>query len=507
MGHPLVEPNPWMILPFGLLLATLALAPLLCPNWWARHYAKAASTLGAITLVYYLLGLHRWQRALEIGQEYVSFIALVGSLFVVSGGIHINVKGQATPRVNTLFLLIGALLANLLGTTGASMLLIRPWIRMNRSRITARHLVFFIFIISNVGGCLTPIGDPPLFLGYLNGIPFWWVAEHCWPMWAVGVGFLLALFYILDAIHCHRAPKDSRARLVNPSEPWRFDGLWNLAYLLVILGAVFLVRPRFLREALMAAAAAASWFTTKKQVHEANHFDFHPLQEVAILFLGIFATMMPALDWLQNHAGQLAAPTPACFYWGSGILSSLLDNAPTYLSFLSAAFGLFINPELVHKVQFLIQHHGGDLAGIAGPHAEAVGHTLEALQKYHPAALAGGRVGREEIETAVLLSQGRLNQCLLAISIGSVFFGAATYLGNGPNFMVKSIAAREQVPHAGICGLYFQIHPALPGAHAFADLVALLPPVTPERRTGVCNRKLALRHALGFPILAGETCS
>jgi Na+/H+ antiporter NhaD/arsenite permease-like protein len=456
MGHQLVEPNPWMILPFGLLLATLALAPLLCPGWWAKHYAKVACALGAVTLAYYLFGLHAWQRALEVGHEYVSFIALVGSLFVVSGGIHINVKGEATPPVNTLYLLIGALLANLLGTTGASMLLIRPWIRMNRYRITAHHIVFFIFIVSNVGGCLTPVGDPPLFLGYLKGIPFWWVAEHCWPIWAVGIGFLLALFYIIDAINYHRAPKEIRAQLAEPREHWRFDGLWNIAYLLVILGAVFLDRPLFLRETLMVAAAAGSWFTTKKQVHEANHFDFHPIQEVAILFIGIFATMIPALDWLQNNAGQLATPSPALFYWGSGILSSVLDNAPTYLSFLSAAFGLFIDPEIVDKVQFLIQNHGADLAGIAGPHHEAVTHTLEALQKYHPAALAGGQLGREEIETAFLLGNGSLNQYILAISIGSVFFGAATYIGNGPNFMVKSIAERQKVPTPGFLGFIFK---------------------------------------------------
>ena len=456
MGHQLVEPNPWMILPFGLLLATLALAPLLCPGWWAKHYAKVAYMLGAITLVYYLFGLHAWQRALEVGHEYVSFIALVGSLFVVSGGIHINVKGEATPQVNTLYLLIGALLANLLGTTGASMLLIRPWIRMNKYRITAHHIVFFIFIVSNVGGCLTPVGDPPLFLGYLKGIPFWWVVEHCWPMWAVGIGFLLALFYIIDAVNYHRAPKEIRARLAEPRDHWRFDGLWNIAYLLVILGAVFLDRPLFLRETLMVAAAAGSGFTTKKQVHEANHFEFHPIQEVAILFIGIFATMIPALDWLQNNAGQLATPSPALFYWGSGILSSLLDNAPTYLSFLNAAFGSLIDPEIVDKVQFLIQNHGADLAGIAGPHLEPVGHTLEALQKYHPAALAGGQLGREEIETAFLLGNGSLNRYILAISIGSVFFGAATYIGNGPNFMVKSIAERQKVPMPGFPGFIFK---------------------------------------------------
>ena len=456
MGHQAIEPSPWMILPFGLLLGAIALAPLLVPGWWARHYPKVACSLGAITLVYYLFGLHAWQRVLGVGHEYVSFIALVGSLFVVSGGIHINVSGEATPRVNVIFLLVGAILANVLGTTGASMLLIRPWIRMNKYRITSHHIVFFIFIVSNVGGCLTPVGDPPLFLGYLKGIPFWWVAEHCWPMWVVAVGSLLAMFYVLDTANYHRAPREVRERLAEPPESWRFDGLWNIAFLLLILGAVFVNRPLFLREALMIAAAAGSWFTTKKEVHGANQFSFHPIQEVAILFVGIFATMMPALDWLQNNTHHLGSPSPALFYWGSGLLSSVLDNAPTYLSFLSAAFGLFIDPGIVDQVQSLIQQHSNSIAGIAGPHAGAVGNTLAALQKYHAAQLASGRVGTEEIAIAFLLGNGSLNHYILAISIGSVFFGAATYIGNGPNFMVKAIADRQNVPTPGFLGLIFK---------------------------------------------------
>ena len=241
MGHDLVEPNPWMILPFGLLLGTIALAPVWAREWWLKHYPKVAYVLGAITLAYYAFGLHAYERILSVGHEYVSFIVLIGSLYIVSGGIHITVKGEATPLSNTLYLLLGALLANLLGTTGASMLLIRPWIRMNKYRITAYHIVFFIFIVSNVGGCLTPVGDPPLFLGYLKGIPFWWVAEHCWPMWAVGVGFLLALFYVIDAANFRRAPRDVRAQQTEAPEQWRFDGLWHIAWLGVILGAVFLI--------------------------------------------------------------------------------------------------------------------------------------------------------------------------------------------------------------------------------------------------------------------------
>src|SRR5437773_24154 len=232
------EINPWIILPFGVLLAAIALAPLSCPGWWSRHYPKVAYSLGLVTVLYYAVVLHAGHRLLHAAHEYASFIILIGSLFVVSGGIHINVKGKATPRVNTVYLLIGALLANLLGTTGASMLLIRPWIRMNKDRITSHHIIFFIFIVSNVGGCLTPIGDPPLFLGYLKGIPFWWVAEHCWPIWAVGVGYLLGVFYVVDSLSYHRAPLEVREKLAEPPDIWRAQGLWNVAFLIGILGAV-----------------------------------------------------------------------------------------------------------------------------------------------------------------------------------------------------------------------------------------------------------------------------
>ena len=177
-----IHPNPWMVAPFVALLGAIALAPLFFGSWWSRHYTKVTLGLAAVTLAYYFLGLHAQGRVWHTATDYVSFMCLIGSLFVISGGIHINVRGEATPRVNVLFLLIGALVANVLGTTGASMLLIRPWLRMNKYRLTGHHVVFFIFIVSNVGGSLTPVGDPPLFLGYLKGVPFWWVARTCWPI-------------------------------------------------------------------------------------------------------------------------------------------------------------------------------------------------------------------------------------------------------------------------------------------------------------------------------------
>jgi Na+/H+ antiporter NhaD/arsenite permease-like protein len=391
MSENIIAPNPWMILPFVLLLAAIALAPLLVPDWWSRHYAKVALGFGLITLGYYLLVLRAPDRVLHVAHDYVCFIMLVGSLFVVSGGIHINVKGEATPLANVFFLLVGGVLANFLGTTGAAMLLIRPWIRMNKYRVTAHHIVFFIFIVANVGGCLTPIGDPPLFLGYLQGVPFWWVMQHCWTMWLMGVGILLAIFYVVDRLNFARTPREVR-EAETARETWKFDGLANLFFLALILGAVFIHRPIFLREGIMLAAAFGSYFTTAQSVHEANRFHFHPIQEVAILFIGIFATMLPALDWLDLNARALlgAHPAPGVFYFGTGILSGMLDNAPTYLSFLSALFG------------------------------------------------TSGAKGMEE-----LLSGNTLN--LVAISVAAVFFGAATYIGNGPNFMVKAIADHEKI--------------------------------------------------------------
>ena len=387
----MATPPPILILPFALLLGAMAFAPVLAPRWWRRHYAKVALGLGAITAGYYLFVRHDFASLGSVAHEYASFIALIGSLFIVAGGIHLGVKGEATPLKNVAFLSIGAVAANLLGTTGAAILLIRPWIRLNQSRIAAHHIVFFIFLVANVGGCLTPIGDPPLFLGYLQGVPFWWVAQNCWPAWAVGVGALLGIFYVVDKINFQRAPKAVRQK-ETASEAWQFDGLTNLFFLAVILGAVFISQPPFLREGLMLAAAAGSYFTTKKSVHAANEFNFHPITEVAVLFAGIFATMLPALAWLEQHAGSVLgdAPAPAVFFWGTGALSAGLDNAPTYLAFLRA------------------------LQGIVG---------TESM----PPLLAGHAAQ------------------LLAISLGAVFFGAATYIGNGPNFMVKAIAEHHGV--------------------------------------------------------------
>ena len=448
--------NALMLLPFVVLLAAIALAPFCFPQWWGRHYAKVACGLAALVVAYYLLGLRAPENVWRTARDYIAFITLIGSLFIVSGGIHINVKGEATPRVNTVFLLIGALAANLLGTTGASMLLIRPWLRMNRYRLTGHHVIFFIFIVSNVGGCLTPIGDPPLFLGYLMGVPFYWVIQRCLPMWAAGVGLLLMMFYALDRRNYLRAPAHVRAEQAGAQEHWRFQGLANLFFLAVILAAVFIHEPPFLREALMAAAAAGSYFTTHHSVHEANHFTLHPIREVAVLFLGIFGTMLPALDWLQANAANLDVASPGFFYWGSGSLSSVLDNAPTYLCFLKATFGRFLHADVINQVSHIVQTHGADLANLAGPHADEVRQTYATLQQYHPAALASGHVSTDQIQVACLLGNPRLSSYIAAVSVGAVFFGANTYIGNGPNFMVKAIADHQAAHTPTFLGYIFK---------------------------------------------------
>jgi Na+/H+ antiporter NhaD/arsenite permease-like protein len=392
------EPPPFIIMPFAVLLLSIALGPTIVRHHWERHYHKLSLALAAIVAGYYIIVLRAAAPILHVLHEYVSFIALIGSLYVIAGGIHLGVKGESRPLGNCVFLLIGAVLANFIGTTGASMLLIRPWIRMNRYRITAFHIVFFIFIVSNVGGCLTPIGDPPLFLGYLKGVPFWWVAEHCLSAWAIAVVALLAVFFFIDRANFLRVSKPVR-ETQTMQETWQFRGGLNVFFLLVVLVAVFIKEPPGLREALMFAAAAASWFTTRREIHQTNEFTFHPIKEVAWLFLGIFATMVPALDYLQRHAGSLGLHGEMQFYWFTGILSALLDNAPTYLTFLAAALG----------VQGLSIDCAPDVQLFSATHA---------LQ-------------------------------LIAISLGAVFFGALTYIGNGPNFMVKAIAEQQKVDVPG----------------------------------------------------------
>ncbi|MDR1282185.1 MAG: sodium:proton antiporter [Opitutaceae bacterium] len=403
----------WLVIPFGLLLLLIAVMPLApgrVKQLWERFYAHAAVGLGLVVVAFYLLAMPGGgSMVLHTGQEYLSFICLIGSLFVVAGGIHISVRDRAAPFTNVIFLLAGAALANFIGTTGASMVLIRPWIRMNRIRISAYHIVFFIFVVSNAGGALTPIGDPPLFLGYLRGVPFFWLIGHVWLQWLVTIGLLLAVFYVYDRRSFRHASSSAAAIRESiappPPEEVRFEGMPNLLFLAVIIGAVFIpdsLLPH-LREPVMVAAAAASFALTSKRVHQANRFTFGPIREVAFLFAGIFATMIPALGYIDQHGQEFGVKKPLTYYLTSGSLSSVLDNAPTYATFLRLA--------------------------------------ETTVQADHPEAFVGQGPERTEKQVLdVMRNHPTGRDLIVAVSLGAVFFGAMTYIGNGPNFMVKSIA-------------------------------------------------------------------
>ena len=424
----------WLILPFGLLLLLIATMPLTPPklkHWWEHNYPFVAVGLGVlVSLYYYFMIPGGGGLIVHTVYEYFSFIALIGSLFVVAGGIHLKVKGGASPLENVVFLAVGAVIANLIGTTGASMVLIRPWIRMNKVRISAFHVVFFIFVVSNVGGALTPIGDPPLFIGYLRGVPFFWLLEHVIVGWSVTIAALLAAFYLIDRRSFARMPRSLQVD-AEKADTWRFDGGINVLFLLVIIGAVFLPDKFFLREAVMLAAAAASFFLTPKVVHQENTFSFGPIKEVAFLFAGIFTTMMPALGYLALHGQEFGFTRPLQYYFASGALSAVLDNAPTYVNFLQLA--------------------------------ETTARAAD------PAAFAGTAVGSVAAVQILLVQQPAF---VVAVSLGAVFFGAMTYIGNGPNFMVKSIAHDAGVHCPSFFGYIFKY--SLPILLPILILVGLL---------------------------------
>jgi len=381
--------SPLWVAPFGILLVLIATMPLTSAGirrYWERYYAHAAIGLGLIVSAHYLAQVPGGAGAIaRTAHDYVSFICLIGSLFVVAGGVHIRVKDEATPLANVIFLAIAALAANVIGTTGASMVFIRPWIRMNKLRISGYHVAFFIFVVSNVGGALTPIGDPPLFLGYLKGVPFFWLTRHVLVQWLVTVGAILAAFYLFDRRSFSGMPDSLQDDAEGVRAPWQIEGRINLVFLLAIVGAVFIPERFMLREVVMIASACASLLLTPKPVHAQNAFSFGPIKEVAFLFIGIFATMMPALDYLRMHGQEFGVVHPLQYYFACGALSSVLDNAPTYVNFLQLAQAT---------------------SGTANPV-----HLL-----------------------------GAQPLLVIGVSLGAVFFGAMTYIGNGPNLMVKSIA-------------------------------------------------------------------
>ncbi len=403
---------PFLVIPFVVLLLMIATGPIFYPHFWHRRYPLIAIILGALMILTYVFYYQDYHRPIHALSEYLSFIALVGSLYVASGGILIKIDKNGTPLQNVGLLIFGSVLSNIIGTTGASMLLIRPFIRINRHRIKPFHVVFFIFMISNVGGSLTPIGDPPLFLGYLKGIPFFWVIEHVWHIWLIGVGILVAMFYFID-LRAYQRWLAHNPQQRHFSNKITIKGSKNFAWLALIITSVFIdpnvfswvpaleiegIRVSFVRELIMFGAMYLSYKFADEDSLRGNEFDFEPIKEVAYLFIGIFGTMIPALALVGEFAGSEVGQqliNEHALYWGTGIFSSVLDNAPTYLTFLAAAMAKF----------------GLDISSSADVLDFAAHHDLY----------------------------------LIAISIAAVFFGAMTYIGNGPNFMVKSIAEQAGI--------------------------------------------------------------
>jgi Na+/H+ antiporter NhaD/arsenite permease-like protein len=412
------------MLPFVAMLLSIAIFPLVAGHWWERNRNKAlVAALVSAPLAIYMVVAFGEAAAHELAhklKEYVSFIALLAALFVISGGIYVQGSLSGTPLVNTGILAFGALIASLVGTTGASVLLIRPLLRANTSRQRTAHIVvFFIFIVSNCGGLLTPLGDPPLFLGFLDGVPFEWTLR-LWKEWALVNGLLLVIFNFWDQKVLNSEERErpgSQLERVMIHEPLRVCGLHNLLFLACVVAVIFAAGrglgttdgrwPGGLQEGLLMALAAASYWTTPKTIHENNRFGFTPINEVAILFAGIFVTMTPALLILNANGRKLGVDQPWEFFWAAGMLSSFLDNAPTYLTFAATACGL--NDISTTEPRYLA--------------------TFLAL----PAA-------------------ARSQELLAAISCGSVFMGANTYIGNGPNFMVKAIAEENGVSMPGFFG-------------------------------------------------------
>ncbi len=483
-GHHKFSPNPAWILPFIIVLGCIALFPLFAAHWWEHKYPYVAAALFAVGLLYYAAvrrDMHPWLHEMR---EYVSFIALLFALFVVSGGIVIHVSRKATPAANVLLLLTGAVIANIFGTTGAAMLLIRPYIRINRKHIKPYHIIFFIFIVANVGGCLTPVGDPPLFLGYLKGVPFWWVLEFCWQPWLVATMMLLGIYFIIDKIdHSKEERHDWGEHDTGPAV--RINGIYNILLILIVIVAVFqqsifdglgelmagpslkaLIGVVFSREVLMVATALFSYKVTQKGIHEVNEFTFAPIREVAILFLAIFSTMVPALEYLDANAESMPIKTPGNFYFATGTLSSVLDNAPTYLTFLQTRLGEIPQAQVDAAAAVLKEAYAAYESDPSRPFAafvpriedQQVLHAVETAIHYHQPDIVAGKGHLEDAELKLCFLTGvqEMNAFLIAISIGAVFFGAMTYIGNAPNFMVKSIAESSGIKMPTFLGYVFR---------------------------------------------------
>lgn len=399
------EVSAFLLIPFVLMLLSIAIGPVVAGHWWEKNINKlvVALVLGIPTAIILIAQGFGHELQHQIVFDYIPFVLLLGGLFTITGGIRLSGDIRATPGVNTLFLGIGAILASLMGTTGAAMLLIRPVLETNKQRKHTVHTVlFFIAIVANAGGLLTPLGDPPLFLLYLRGAPFTWFLKLAPEAFIIDI-VLLATYYIMDRINYAKESVKDIARDVTEVKPLRLEGAVNFIWLLGIVASVAFINEqyieviktgspywKFLREGAIILMMVLSLITTKRKVREANRFTWDPILEVAFLFIGIFITMTPALIFLQEHASSMGLHSPLHFFFATGALSGFLDNAPTALAFHSVASGL--------------------------PEAAGVSYVA----------------GIPEI-------------LLKAISMGAVLFGSMTYIGNGPNFMVKAIAEAEGI--------------------------------------------------------------
>ena len=419
----------WSVLPFAGILLSIALIPLFALHFWEHHFPKVSAFWALVFTVPFLfffreVAVHEIAHIIII--DYIPFILLLWALFTVSGGIYIKGSLKGTPAINVALLFIGTILASLIGTTGASMLMIRPILRSNAWRLYKVHtVVFFIFLVSNIGGVLTPLGDPPLFLGFLHGVPFFWTLKLL-PQMIFASAILIGMYFILDSFYYK---KENKLSFKSPEiEPLKIEGSHNFIFLAGIIGAVLfsgMVKlgevnifgihqslENLIRDIILIAMGLLSLISTKEEIRLGNEFTWAPILEVAYLFAGIFITIIPALAILKaGENGALAfliksINTPAHYFWASGLLSSFLDNAPTYLTFLNSEIGKFY-------------------PGIPGSQAIA------------------------------LLIVERIPH-LMAISAGAVFMGANTYIGNAPNFMVKSIAEEAGVKMPSFFGYMFK---------------------------------------------------
>jgi Na+/H+ antiporter NhaD/arsenite permease-like protein len=401
----------WTLAPFACMLLAVAVMPLTHERWFElnRNKAIVAFVLGAPTVVYLIarFGHTGLELTAATAEEYVSFIVLLFALFTISGGIYLTGNLVATPRHNLAFLGVGAVLASFIGTMGASMVLIRPLLRANSERKYARHtVVFFIFAVSNIGGLLTPLGDPPLFLGFLRGVPFTWTFR-LWAEWLVSVGLVLLVYTAFEIYYHRKEPSEAIRADEADYVPMRIKGGFNAVPLLLVIVAVLFsgrladvgeaIHFPFVREVILVALAILSLKLGPRGPRASNHFHWSPIVEVGVLFAGIFATMIPALALLQAHGASIGLSRPWHYFWATGGLSSFLDNAPTYLAFTSVAQGQV----------------GADTVGALTSSVAIPGLGLA------PTAL------------------------LAAVSCGAVMMGAMTYIGNAPNFAVKAIAEKS----------------------------------------------------------------